>query len=380
MFRKTLSTCLLLAFAGLTITAGDLEKYQEMASAIETAVHEGDLETLNKFSDTDTFINEIQTNVQKALGLSESDLKDLVSGLREGMGQGVGTLLFQISQGTDFTVVRAEDKGSHGIALGRAVGEAGVNYLELRLTTKGISDIYVYANGSTLSDIITNNAINALQAQPGFLDKITGKKNEWLEFYDWIQKYEQRLANGEGAELLKEFNTFPEKIRYSDVGRPAALNITAQLSEEEYTKTIEELRKRFPNNGAMDLYAIDLYTMKRDWEKAHGAISRLDEKVKDPYLATLHMGIAQLEGDLPAARKYAETLKKHDMHYEFHSNLLDVALTEKKWDEVVTHLQGMEEHGGFTIDPQMLKNEEVFADFVKTDSFTKWEQDHQGEE
>jgi predicted Zn-dependent protease len=146
----------------------------------------------------------------------------------------------------------------------------------------------------------------AIAQDPGTLQRLTGKKNPFIEHIeDYKQMLEKvRAGDGRGAEEL--YQRLPEETKKQKSVMLAHVFASSKLGDDAYVKAIDEMRHLFPHDGGVDLMSIDAFSLKQKWPQALAAIDRVDGAVGgDPYLDVFRSNIHLRAGHLDQARDCA---------------------------------------------------------------------------
>jgi tetratricopeptide (TPR) repeat protein len=144
------------------------------------------------------------------------------------------------------------------------------------------------------------------------------------------------------------------------------------LDERQYEQAIQDFRKFFPDDPALDLVTVDSYDMQKQYGKARAAVDRVDRAVGgDPYLNLLRAQFYFVE------KKYDEALQCARKAVAAESDLapaywvqVNVSLHKKDFDETTRLLGVLEQDLGIRIGK--LTTIPEYADYVKSPQYATW--------
>ena len=185
----------------------------------------------------------------------------------------------------------------------------GVNYHELLLTNdKGVVravDVYVYAAGEYMSDVMRRMYKTATAAKQPFIDRLLGKKHPAMQMATMYKEMAEKTTSGRHAEAVALFKRMPPELRREKSAFILYVTASSSMDEEQYRSAIEELRAAFPNDAGLDLMLIDGYVLRQRYDDALAAIDRLDRDLDgDPYLDLLRASTCRLKRDEHNAVRY----------------------------------------------------------------------------
>jgi len=208
------------------------------------------------------------------------------SDIEKGLGKGVKSsglddnIYAILGKTGTFEKVKLYEKGGQQRAIFRAFGEEGINYFDMELTKLdnkvGIADMLVYSSGENISKSLAAFA-TAIMAETN--DKKTAQMTEG---FDAIKRL---MAKGNYQQAKKEFDMLPASVRNTRVADVLNVQISSELDEETYLNEIEKFEKKYVDEPGVQLTLLDLYFLRKDYDKALGAINSIDSIInKDPFL------------------------------------------------------------------------------------------------
>lgn len=210
--------------------------------------------------------------------------------------------LFQMMGHTgSFEKIKIYEKNGMQRVIFRGYGEGGFNYLDLELVKFdkkiGIADIFVYLTGENLS---TTKSV--------LLDKVMNvspSSDEYLA--QRLTSVRTLIKQGKFEEAKTQFNYLPGSIRATTAGIILNLQVLSQLKDDGSAKDLAVLEKRYGDQPYFQLQMLDVYTVKKEYDKAIQVINQLDSTIdKDPFLNYYRGLFAYMKGEQQTALDYFE--------------------------------------------------------------------------
>ena len=244
---------------------------------------------------------------------SDKDSRAFKSGLKEGMT--IGTkLVAALSTKGSYSFIKHYEKNNVHHLLFRIYDNGMMNYHDLELKrTNGeprVADIYIYLNGESLSATLKN-----VYAQ--LKDEFKRSADESATWIGKMPEIRTLITAGKHNEALEIYNRMPDRIKKGRMFQVMHMEICSGLTSEEYTRAIAEYQTLYPNEPNMQLLMIDGYVLRKDYEKALGAVEELDKMIdKDPLLDFHRAMCYTLLKNEPKRLEYLERLVKNLPDFE----------------------------------------------------------------
>lgn len=209
-------------------------------------------------------------------------ISDIEKGLSKGIkNSGLDNNLYAIlgKTGTFEKVKQYEKQGQQRIIF-RAYGDEGMNYFDMELTKLngkvGIADMLVYSTGENISKSLAAFASSIMA-------ETNDKEAEQMSVgFDAIKRL---MGKGNYKQAKKEFDMLPAPVRNTRVADVLNLQISSELDEATYMQEIEKFERKYAGEPGVQLTLIDLYFLRKDYDKAMAAINSIDSMInKDPFL------------------------------------------------------------------------------------------------
>ncbi|MFN8290454.1 MAG: tetratricopeptide repeat protein [Chitinophagaceae bacterium] len=249
------------------------EEAREFAHQLELSIGKRDPSFMNDAIDIDEVI--------KRAGINNSNNgRAFGSGLKQSASMG-NRITEGITEEGTYQLVKPYEKEGKQHLIFRLYDDGGINYHDIELKKKKgvvkIADVYIYATGEALSATIKN----LYEQLSGMEDKLTKDKN-WVSSLTEIR---EKLNKGKNKEAYDLFMEIPAEARTSKIFRIIKVQICTGMSDELHQQSVEELLAAFPNEPDMQLMLIDAYFMRKEYDKALGAVNAIDKMInKDPFL------------------------------------------------------------------------------------------------
>ena len=235
-----------------------------------------------------------------------------------------------INDGGSFQLVKQYEKEGKQRLIFRLFGTDGLNYLDMELTKLkskvGIADIFIYLTGENMSKSMAEMLEKFMQSNDEDVAKNTTRNFDYTK---------QLMAAGDFVGAKKSFERLPYSLKNTRIGELMYLRIASNLGEEEYLPALERIEKKYGADPNVQLALIDIYILRKDYDKALVSVDNLDKMInKDPLLdyyrgiiyyhkADEQQAILHYEKTVKALPDFAEPRAELVVHYA------DMAHTEK---------------------------------------------------
>ena len=183
--------------------------------------------------------------------------------------------------GTNSLIGMREVDGTHRPIV-RMLSSAGLNYAELELArfAEGIRavDTTYYLTGEPLSTTLRRLIGSAQTAVDD------GQINDSALLLQITAK--QRAGDNAGAlELIRQL---PTAMRNDKAMMLMEVGLDPGGDDARYLAAIERFEKAYPGDPALDLVSIDGFFMRKQFDRLHATLDRLQKRIDDPYLEVMH--------------------------------------------------------------------------------------------
>lgn len=312
----------------------------------------------------------------RGLQLPEDDKRMFLGSMREGVKN--APVLRQLREGTGpygrIQFLRPIHQDGERRLLFRLHGDSGFIYLafvverDTLINQVRFVDLHSSALGELFSDMLRTMMTDFFAA---FREQGFQMKGVSRTFTDMTKAI--RLGNHAHAlEIYKSASEPEQKNRLIMIARITA---ASNVSVEEHVAAAEDMLKVYPDDPTARIHAVPALVYRKKYDEALRAVDRMDEIYHDPFLDHLRAQIATEGKDWPAVAKFAKSAVVADpKSYHAASSLLTAALELKDYPLVADALNRLAFDVG--VDFLDLRQIEIYAGFVASPEFEKWEQQY----
>lgn len=299
----------------------------------------------------------------------------------ERAAQIVKQLFQRIPEGGYSKLLRIKMEGDIGHALVRMdFGDFGLGYMDIHLTRGNngkikIIDWFNYATGQLYTETL-RQYIATISPTPTLLGKVYDITSNRKENADALVELMTMYIRGENEKAVRKFLTLDEELRKSRL-----LNIIAFQSAsapddmESYRKVLKNIERYFNDDEGMSYLLLDYYYLEGDYEKAMKAVDRVQSNfgVEDAGILALKANLLVEIGKVQEAAAYARRAIELEPEYE-HSylSLLVAQIEQKQYAQAISTADTLEQRFYYDFSPQVLSDNEFFADFLESAEYRKW--------
>jgi hypothetical protein len=368
--------------AAKPITAPEATKW---AGDLQHAVRVQDIDTFNRLVDWDALVAMATALPGNSPQLKEfranfaKGLKTATVNPRSGFGRAV---MAAVEAAGDYKALRVHNEGGQVRVLFRLVSSNGaLNYHDWVLGRsrdgKTVAvDCYVFLIGEMYSQNLRRSFLPLAHKSGGAsLEKLSGPEKDFVEHFPEFAQLGRSVRERNWRQALNIYKELPASVQESKPAMTMRLLATQQVSDAEYLATIDDFRKRYPNDPMIDLVSVDAYILRKAYDKALESIDRVDKAIgKDPYLKVLRGNVLLREGKLNAARDMVQEAIAQDPNLlRGYYSLIDISLARRDYADTVKWLKKAESLGVTFGDLTAVR---AFADFVKTPQYKNWLKTH----
>lgn len=320
----------------------------------------------------------------EGLELTEKDRSDFFLGVRKSVSSEfgfAGQINAVATQGGTLRCMGERKRQGKTVLLFRMtypMEQGGMGYYEYlpRRFPDGkvrAADIYIYLSGEFLSETLRRLMLPMIaERSRTILDRLVTGEQDLVQDLPRVSQAGQLIGQGKAAEALAIFKSLrPGTMKHKAVllGR---LRAAQEVDEKDYLAVMDELQKLFPNDPCLDLVAIDARLLRKDYAGALEAIDRLDRSVgNDPYLDVIRAGVHELQGDLKGALECARrAAEREPTLIDAHWTILGLELKQRDHGAVLAQMKEIHQKFGLSFDD--IKDNEAYADFVKSPKYADW--------
>lgn len=291
----------------------------------------------------------------------------------------VGAIIQAVSNGGSYTFLRVRDVAAKKRVQFRIVTKEGaLNYHEMVVERRPSGnvqavDMYIVATGQLLSQTLRDAFLPMVEhASRGILARLTGSESDFVKHISTMNKMVTSIKLGQHAEAVRLYGTLPPSMQKRKNVLMLRLTAAQKLGDTAYLTAINDFRRYFPNDPAVDLLSIDGFIIQKQFAKAMASIDRLDHAIGgDLYLNIFRSNIFVQQQQFSRARAVLQAAVDKDPTLKAaHIGMLMLSLQLKDFDQTVKSLKMLREKCGTEIPNMALKPD--FAGFVKSPQYKKW--------
>jgi tetratricopeptide (TPR) repeat protein len=187
-----------------------------------------------------------------------------------------------------------------------------------------------------------------------------------------VKRMSDLTQQGQFEEALKLAAKMPDDLKKQKIVLVVRGVAASNVGESEFLAVIDDFRKHYPDDAALDLMSIDYFLNQKKHDKALTSIDRVDEAVGgDAYLDVMRAGIYAEMGDFDEALKTARraTEREEDLA-DAQWSIVTISLKKKDYDLTAETLNTLTKKFGIGL-PDLATVEE-YAGFVQSPQYKKW--------
>lgn len=384
--RSTLLLCLLMSACALThaqdkppadkkaLTPAELKPYEEFARKLEEAVQKNRPKEFAASMRADVLL----ARTVRAMPIHKDFYKPMEQGLGEGIAALSKSVCDVVAKDGFYKLLRVRVIDGEVRALCRLIDDGAINYHDFVLASDDKQAIYV-------ADLLIAGAGESYSQMQGrivrlgwtAIQKDDTKENveRWKQTGIRLEEIRKFMAMDKTREALQSWAQLPDSMRSQKFAYILKIRIASRLPEGDekiYLDSIDEFRKYFPTDPAIDLLSFDAFFLRKKYVEAFAAIDRLDTRVGgDPYLDVIRAGLhlEMGEGDKVVPLFHKAIAAEPDMVQPW-LGLLQLSLRMKNYSDTLAILKKMEKD--FKIEFTDLDKIEMYAEFVKAPEYQEW--------
>jgi tetratricopeptide (TPR) repeat protein len=352
-----------------------------LALRLERAVQNKDVAAASALLDLDALAVRVTSGAQAPA--------DFERGYRDQMKRNAADLMGRIIKATTsrsaYHFLRLRKVDSETRALFRVTnGNGGVNYHDWVIGSNAsgqakLVDLYVAFSGELISQTERRIYISAAaHEQPSFFERLTGADKVYAANVAKMINLGQAMQSGRYDEVLQIYGTLPKGLQDDKtfmVLRVSAAHRLRKTRPADYQSAVDDFRRLFPTDPALDLIGLDSLLLAKEYSKAFQSLDRIEAFTgPDAYLDYLRGNIYTKQGgtdNLARAKKlYREAIDIEPTLEKSYWGLVGLSLKTKQFDDTAALLNEMESklHVKF----KNLETIPVYAEFVKSDAYRNW--------
>jgi tetratricopeptide (TPR) repeat protein len=282
--------------------------------------------------------------------------------------------------GCSYTLLRVRMMEGQLRALFRLIiHHNALNYNDLVLAPDArgalrIVDVYVALSAEFASASMRRTTCLAVSGDPKQAER-GNEGNDLLKYADRFERFMENTRTGRYREALKEWDSLPPKWRKEKV--TALMHVVSTLGlidedEKGYETAINDFRKAFPDDPAVDLVSLSSFLRKKKFRAFQRSLDHIDHVYgRDPYLDILRAsGFMEEEKPDEAKKATLRAIKDEPDLIQGYWMLVTISLRLREHKETARLLTDIEKR--FKIELKDLTAIKEYSHFVKSPEYKEW--------
>jgi tetratricopeptide (TPR) repeat protein len=354
------------------------DEVQTLIASIESHVDARDIEGFNAEVDWNAILDRALDGLPLKPGSAAEFRKEILRTATSHDLSIIGQIFKQLDSGGSLRLLRVRDHEGGFELLYRLIPDTGVTYYAFRLAKQPngkvlIVDIYPFISSEYFSAKIRHGAMAFVEYESrNVWQKLTRREVAFIEHSPTRVKMKKAALAGRFDEAWQLLESLPEEIRYHRSTVSAAVMVGQQIDEGRYAAYLERVRKNYPNDPSLDLTLLDLYGLKKQWNKFQEGLDRLDQMLGgDPYLDVMRgLGYDEEGKHAEAKQAYASAIKALPDEEHVYWFAIASSRNHGEFADMAARLDALAARFGMTF--ENLETEPVYAEFVKSPEYAEW--------
>jgi hypothetical protein len=361
------------------------EQCRDWAVALQRAIARKDVASFNRLIDWNA-IFEKATEWPDPTPTVRNNRAKFILGLKDTVdsGQGMlGELLKTWQQGGSYHFLGCREvAGSREARFRMLLPSKGINYHFLRLAVAEDGSVravdwYIFLLGQWQSETLRQAFLPLANTwAKGGAHLIAPAEGQFVTHFHDIQAMVESYQKKDFEQVLQVYRGLPESVQRHKMPFALRLGAAQALHGDAQRQALDDFRKFYPNDAAVDLIVFDDLVAHKSFDKALAGIDRIDKAVGgDPHLKVVRAQVLQKQGKRAEALKMVEaaiaeepTLKGA---YYF---LTHRALQAKDFAKTAELLTTLETKCGVKF--KDLTKVPAYREFVKSPEYETWLKSH----
>jgi tetratricopeptide (TPR) repeat protein len=350
-----------------------LGRYADFARSLEARAGQCDLGRL----DDSISVEDLMQRGTGDLTVPARVRAGFLSGFKSKLSLG-GQICDSLQESGSYEMLRIRRVDGQPRALFRMISNSGLNYHDflLAIGSSGgvqIVDFYNYLSGEWFSITLRRSFLPLVAgSNQSLLARLTRGESAYVTNVPKILEMQRLHVEGNHDQALAIFDAFPEELKRDKNLLLIRFNVAAQAGDEAYQAAMFDLKKRLPDDPALDFALIDHYFYAKQFDKALEIIDNIDKKVEgDPYLDFFRANILYTDGNWVGAKRFARQAIDREPDLEDpYWTLITISLDERDYTETARLLTAVEDSLGFVIGD--LIDIPEYAGFRESEQYRRW--------
>ncbi len=316
---------------------------------------------------------------------------DVPVGMKTGFGKGVaksagapeglfGQIRKQVELGGSYKFIRAyTDAEGTRVKIRLLPASGGVNFHDFLIHEVGgqviAVDFKIALAGEDFSQIMRRFLIPLVANENrGILERLTAQESALIKHLGDLQAITKAVQAGHPEEVAGIVSRLPEEVRNEKLCLLQELQAAQALGDnDKMESTIARYRRIYPHDPAVDMLSIDYFALKKQPDQALLSAERFRKSTGDEaYMLTMIGDLQWQLGNLKQARASVDkAIEREPDFLNAHWTLVAIALSQKEYVTVRKTLQRLTTDFAVVLDPQAIRTQSNYAEFVKSPEFDR---------
>lgn len=299
-----------------------------------------------------------------------------LNGIKQANGFETLSKLVQNGASVKFLNIRRE-KSDIVIILRVLIEPNGFDYHRFTLARRPegvrIVDGFVMRQGEPTSAHIRRIFLQGMAADnQRIAENLAPDKSPSLQTMQQIKLMTGDMATGRYQEYLDKYDKLPEEFKSDMTLLAMRVDSAKRISNDLFLQVVSDVRRRKPDNPAIDIMCLDALVAQKDFDEAHACLDRIDRSIgSDPFLLVLHADYFFQAGDRKSAKATAvKALAADSSLIGAHWLLVHISLQEKDFATTCRVLERLETDHKIAL--ASFLTQDIYAEFIKSQEYKAW--------
>ena len=358
------------------LVAPDDDALRAFGTSLVAAADKGDIDALLAMIDWDLLL----ARAAAGLKLSDAELKAARDGLTQGVKKdGIMSMLLEAEKtgdGVSFLAAKSiATRGERRAVFRLLFADRTFDHLAFVLHQRPDGrvvavDYKAMTATETQAEVVHHMLVPLQAGEPSEQPARSGNPQDIVAPHQ-PKLIEMRafIAKGNVKKAMKIYDALPPEVKTSKAALVVRLAVAQKLDEAAQRAVLEELISRYPDAPDVAFFAIDLYALRGEPDKAIAAVDKLIERAgPDPYFHVLRANSLLMAKNYDAAQAAALQAVTEDPSMSLARwTLVTIGLERKDYREVAHWLGPLIIEGKGSL--EALKSAPDFAGFVASEPY-----------
>lgn len=215
----------------------------------------------------------------------------------------------------------------------------------------------------------------AVKANPALRDRLAAKDSAFLKHLTSIEAITKSLQEGHPERVAPIASQLPADLRNEKFCLLLELKSSQLVSDDKAVQeVIDRYHRLYPNDVAIELFSMDYFVKKDSIPKALVCAERFQKGVgQEAFMQSLIADLQWQDGQLKEAlASINKAIRIEPEYVDAYWTLVTIADSEKDFAAVNKTLQKLVKEFGAELDPETMRTEPFYAEFVKSPEFAEF--------